>query len=115
MGYVSPLTFYTPYTNPVSLVGFFSAALVTVPSAAFANITPDLSRLGTRLGMSWSVSSIASLIGAPIAGALLRKKDGKTDFIGVQVWSGACLMVGTAWLVVLWVVTVRTQKKGWKV
>jgi predicted MFS family arabinose efflux permease len=97
------------------LWGFFSAALVTVPSAAFANITPDLSRLGTRLGMSWSVSSIASLIGAPIAGALLKTKDGKTDFIGVQVWSGVCLMVGTCWLLVLWVVTVKTQKKGWRV
>ncbi|KAI4617495.1 uncharacterized protein J4E87_003015 [Alternaria ethzedia] len=97
------------------LWGFFSAALVTVPSAAFANITPDLSRLGTRLGMSWSVSSIATLIGAPIAGALLKKTDGRTNFIGVQVWSGACLMVGTGWLVVLWVVTVKSQKKGWRV
>ncbi|KAH5439795.1 hypothetical protein HBI47_045170 [Parastagonospora nodorum] len=97
------------------LWGFFSAALVTVPSAAFANITPDLSRLGTRLGMSWSVSSIASLIGAPIAGALLKKKDGRTDFIGVKVWSAVCLMLGTMWLVVLYVVTVRTQKKGWRV
>jgi MFS family permease len=99
----------------LSLLGFFSAALVTVPSAAFANITPDLSRLGTRLGMSWSVSSIASLIGAPIAGALLRKKDGRTDFIGVQVWSGVCLLVGTCWLIVLYIVAVRTLKKGWRI
>ncbi|EFQ95565.1 hypothetical protein P3342_011391 [Pyrenophora teres f. teres] len=97
------------------LWGFFSAALVTVPSAVFANIIPDLSRLGTRLGMSWSVSSIATLIGAPIAGALLKKKDGRTDFIGVQVWSGACLLIGTCCLIVLWIVTVRTQKKGWRV
>ncbi|KAH7405939.1 major facilitator superfamily domain-containing protein [Phaeosphaeria sp. MPI-PUGE-AT-0046c] len=97
------------------LWGFFSAALVTVPSAAFANITPDLSRLGTRLGMSWSVSSIASLIGAPIAGSLLKRKDGRTDFVGVQVWSGVCLLLGTAWLIVLHTVTVRTQKKGWRV
>ncbi|OAL06077.1 MFS general substrate transporter [Phaeosphaeriaceae sp. SRC1lsM3a] len=97
------------------LWGFFSAALVTVPSAAFANITPDLSRLGTRLGMSWSVSSIASLIGAPIAGSLLKRTDGRTNFIGVQVWSGACLLLGTSWLIVLHTVTVRTQKNGWKV
>ncbi|EDU50116.1 conserved hypothetical protein [Pyrenophora tritici-repentis Pt-1C-BFP] len=94
---------------------FFSAGLVTLPSAAFANITPDLSRLGTRLGMSWSVSSIATLIGAPIAGALLKKKDGRTDFIGVQVWSGVCLIIGTCCLIVLWIFTVKTQKKGWKV
>ncbi|KAJ4326395.1 hypothetical protein N0V94_000070 [Neodidymelliopsis sp. IMI 364377] len=98
------------------LWGFFSAALVTLPSAAFANITPDLSRLGTRLGMSWSVSSIASLIGAPIAGSLLRKDaDGHTNFIGVQIWSGVCLMVGTVCLCVLWFATMKAQNKGWRI
>ncbi|KAJ4409605.1 hypothetical protein N0V91_002526 [Didymella pomorum] len=98
------------------LWGFFSAALVTLPSAAFANITPDLSRLGTRLGMSWSVSSIATLIGAPIAGSLLKTNaDGHLNFIGVQVWSGVCLMVGTGFLLVLWFVTMKTQNKGWRI
>ncbi|KAF2877003.1 major facilitator superfamily domain-containing protein [Massariosphaeria phaeospora] len=98
------------------LWGFFSAALVTLPSAAFANICPDLSRLGTRIGMSWSVSSIATLIGAPIAGALLKTSaDGRTNFVGAQVWSGICLLIGTGWLCVLWIVTVRTQKTGWLV
>jgi hypothetical protein len=65
--------------------------------------------------MSWSVSSIASLIGAPIAGALLKRTDGRTNFIGVQVWSGVCLVIGTAWLVVLWIATVKSQKKWWRV
>jgi MFS family permease len=95
--------------------GFLSAALVTLPSAAFASICPDLSKLGTRIGMSWSVSSIASLIGSPIAGALLRKRNGETDFLGVQLWAGICLLVATGWLVVLWVVTSRTLKKGWRI
>ncbi|KAF2709572.1 MFS general substrate transporter [Pleomassaria siparia CBS 279.74] len=97
------------------LWGFLSAGLVTLPSAAFASISPDLSRLGTRLGMSWSVSSIATLIGAPIAGALLKTKDGKLDFIGVQIWSGVCLLAGAVCLGVLWVQTVKHQKKGWRV
>ncbi|KAF2000247.1 MFS general substrate transporter [Amniculicola lignicola CBS 123094] len=97
------------------LWGFFSAALVTLPSAAFASICPDLSRLGTRLGMSWGVSSIASLIGAPIAGALLTTKNGKTDFIGVQAWSGICLLAGTAWLCVLWFAAVRKLDQGWRI
>ncbi|ORX98314.1 major facilitator superfamily domain-containing protein [Clohesyomyces aquaticus] len=95
------------------LWGFFSAGLVTLPSAAFANICPDLSLLGTRLGMSWGVSSIASLIGAPIAGALLKDKNGHVDFIGVQIWSGVCLLAGTGWLCVLWICTVKKLKKGW--
>ncbi|KAJ4286260.1 hypothetical protein N0V90_013294 [Kalmusia sp. IMI 367209] len=96
--------------------GFLSAALVTLPSAAFASICPDMSRLGTRLGMSWSVSSIATLIGSPIAGALLKtKSNGETDFLGVQLWSGICLLVGSACLFVLWLVTKKTLNKGWRI
>lgn len=95
------------------LWGFCSAALVTLPSAAFANICPDLSLLGTRLGMSWGVSSIATLIGAPIAGALLKKKGDHTDFTGVSVWSGVCLLAGTSCLIFLWLGVVRSHKKGW--
>ncbi|KAF2110083.1 major facilitator superfamily domain-containing protein, partial [Lophiotrema nucula] len=98
------------------LWGFSSAALVTLPSAAFAAICPDLTRLGTRLGMSWAISSIASLIGSPIAGALLKKKsDGTSDFLGVQLWSGICLLSGSCWLVVLWVAAKRRLGVGWRI
>lgn len=95
--------------------GFLSAGLVTLPSAAFAAICPDLSRLGTRLGMSWSVSSVATLIGSPIAGALLRTRNGQIDFLGVQIWSGVCLLAGSVWLGVLWYTTTKTLKRGWRV
>jgi sugar phosphate permease len=94
-------------------LGFFSAGLVTLPSTAFANICPDLSLLGTRLGMSWGVSSVATLIGAPIAGALLKTNAGKSDFSGVQIWSGVCLLLGTSCCIVLWISTVKRFKKGW--
>jgi hypothetical protein len=65
--------------------------------------------------MSWSVSSFATLTGAPIAGALLMTKNGRTDFIGVQLWSGIMLIFGSCWLLLLWVATAKTQKKGWRV
>lgn len=99
------------------LWGFFSAGLVTLPGSCFPNICPDLSLLGTRLGMSWGFCSVASLIGAPIAGALLRTSISSNgtpviSFLGVQVWSGVFLLLGSAWLVVLWIATVRQQKKG---
>lgn len=58
---------------------------------------------------------MATLIGAPIGGALLLKKNGETSFIGVQVWSGVFLLIGTCFIVTLWTLTVRKQKKGWKV
>ncbi|KAH7563323.1 hypothetical protein BM1_00370 [Bipolaris maydis] len=97
------------------LWGFFSAGLVTLPAAAFASITTDMSRLGTRLGMSWSASSVATLIGAPIAGALLKRENGRTDFLGVQLWSGIFLFVGTGTLAIFWAMVVRKKKSGWKV
>jgi hypothetical protein len=47
--------------------------------------------------MSWGVSSVSTLIRLPIAGALLTTKrvDGREmmNFIGVQLWSGICLLV----------------------
>ena len=58
----------------------------------------------------------ATLIGAPIAGSLLKTNaDGHLNFIGVQIWSGVCLMVGTGFLLVLWFVTMKTQNKGWRI
>lgn len=102
--------------SKLTIIGFLSAALVTLPSAAFANICPDMSRLGTRLGMSWSVSSIATLIGSPIAGALLTTNpNGETNFLGPQLWSGVCLLVGSACLAVLWAVTKKTLNTGWRI
>ncbi|KAF2275990.1 MFS general substrate transporter [Westerdykella ornata] len=96
--------------------GFFSAGLVTLPSAAFAGICPDLSRLGTRLGMSMSVSSVATLIGAPIAGALVTtKSDGRTSYLGVQLWSGIFLLFAATWCCVLWVTAWKFLKAGWRV
>jgi hypothetical protein len=65
--------------------------------------------------MSWGVSSIATLIGAPIVGTLLKRKNGYTDFIGPQIWTGVFLLFGTGCIAVLWTLTVKKQKKGWKV
>jgi hypothetical protein len=67
------------------------------------------------MGMSWAVSSIATLIGSPIAGELLRTKNGRTDFLGVQLWSGCCLLVAAVWVAVLWWVSSRRMGKGWKI
>ncbi|CAI6336094.1 unnamed protein product [Periconia digitata] len=98
------------------LWGFLSASLVTLPASAFATICPDLSRLGTRMGMSWSVSSIATLIGPPIAGQLIRtKEDGKVDFLGLQLWSGIFLLVTSCTLSILWYVSMKKLGKGWRI
>lgn len=97
--------------------GFCSAGLVTLPAAVFPSLCPDPSRLGTRTGMSWGISSFASLIGSPIAGALLKSQGGtgkrpRSSFLGPQLWAGCCLLVGAGTICLLWVMTVRRRKTG---
>ncbi|KXJ88270.1 major facilitator superfamily domain-containing protein, partial [Microdochium bolleyi] len=44
-------------------VGFFSGGMVALPAVTLASITPDLRRIGTRLGMSSLLNAFGSLIG----------------------------------------------------
>jgi predicted MFS family arabinose efflux permease len=96
--------------------GFCSAGLVTLPAAVFPSLCPDPRRLGTRTGMSWGISSFASLIGSPIAGALLKTsgtgRHPRSDYLGPELWAGCCLLTGSGIIAVLWVVVARERKSG---
>jgi MFS family permease len=99
--------------------GFCSGGLVTLPAAVFPRLCPDLKRLGTRTGMSWGISSFATLIGSPIAGALLKRHEpgqsaerARLNYLGPQLWAGAFLMLGAAIILVLWMDTRRRTKLG---
>jgi predicted MFS family arabinose efflux permease len=99
------------------LWGFCSAGLVTLPATVFPSLCPDSSRLGTRVGMSWGISSFASLIGSPIAGALLKShgnggKQQRSDFLGPQLWAGICLLIGAGAIAVLYIVTYKRRRVG---
>jgi len=92
-----------------ALYGAFSGALVPLPPSIFPVVCPDRKVLGTRLGMAQSVSSIANLVGPPIAGALLRiNRDGR-NFLGVELWSGLILLLGTCQLFVLWITLIKRR------
>lgn len=99
--------------------GFLSAGLVTLPAAVFPSLCPDPGRLGTRVGMSWGLSAFASLIGSPIAGAILKSTPGtngraraRSDFLGPQLWAGTCLLLGSFVIFVLWFMTFKKRKIG---
>ncbi|KAF2427857.1 MFS general substrate transporter [Tothia fuscella] len=98
--------------------GFCSGGLVTLPAAVFPTLCPDQRRLGTRVGMSWGISSFASLTGPPIAGALLGKSSGpaghqpRSDYLGPQLWAGCCLLVGSLFVFALWLKTVKQRNQG---
>ncbi|KAI2622310.1 putative MFS monocarboxylate transporter [Hypoxylon sp. NC1633] len=78
--------------------GFFSGGVVALPAVVLTSFTPDLSRLGTRLGMSSVLNSVASLIGTPIAGAILSSTG---NYLGIQLFAGFLFMATAGSLVAL--------------
>lgn len=83
------------------LYGFFSGALIAMPPGVFPKICPDPSKMGSRMGISWTFVAIAMLVGSPIAGVLVDLET--KAFVGAQVWSGATLGVGVLLQVVVWI------------
>ncbi|KAK9380321.1 major facilitator superfamily [Kockiozyma suomiensis] len=80
------------------LYGFFSGGIVSLMSSCIAQVTPVSNQIGTYLGMSMAIVSIAGLTGTPICGALLQNFGTYAQtaiFSGVVVLFGAFL-VGTA-------------------
>ena len=83
----------------VVLYGFFSGALIGLPSAVLPYVSP-LNVLGTRMGMTWGLAGIALLVGSPIAGALVDLASG--DFSRLQLFCGICLVAGASLQIPLW-------------
>ncbi|KAK1621799.1 major facilitator superfamily domain-containing protein [Colletotrichum phormii] len=67
------------------LYGFFCASVVTLAPVVLASITDDLGILGTRLGFVAVLKGIGSLIGPPIAGAILGSTG---SYLGAQLFTG---------------------------
>ncbi|KAH8893443.1 MFS general substrate transporter [Thozetella sp. PMI_491] len=99
--------------------GFCSAGLVTLPAAVFPGLCPDPRRLGTRIGMSWGLSSFGSLIGTPIAGALLKHNigpDGRqlfSDYLASEIFPACCLLCGGVLICWLWLRTMKQRQSGY--
>ncbi|KAK9778625.1 putative Major facilitator superfamily domain-containing protein [Seiridium cardinale] len=78
--------------------GFFSGGIVALPAVVLTSFTSDLSRLGTRLGMSSVLNAFGSLIGAPIGGAILNSTG---SYLGIQLYAGSIVTVTAGCLLAL--------------
>lgn len=87
------------------LYGFFSGSFVSLPPSALVSLSPDLSKVGTRIGMSFGVSSLGVLVGSPVGGALLNLHTG--HYVRMQVFCAVTLLFACAMLVVA-----RVAKSG---
>lgn len=83
--------------------GFFSGTFVSISGPALATLSPDLSLVGTHMGMSFSFSALGLLIGNPVAGVLLGY-----GWIGPAMFCGAANV-----LAALFIVAARVKKTGW--
>lgn len=74
------------------LYGFFSGTLIALGPVSTASLTPDLSRFGGRIAMSLMAIAFGSLIGSPVAGAIIESQGGSYE--GARIWAGVILMAG---------------------
>ena len=53
------------------LIGFFSGLYIALPPICFVALTPDKSKLGSRMGMSYSIIAFSMLAGGAGGGSVL--------------------------------------------
>lgn len=80
------------------LYGACQGIIVALPPAIIANMAMarDPTRTGTWIGIGMMFSGLGVLVGSPIGGALVMRD--QTDFLGLQVFAGAVIAVGTCTL-----------------
>ncbi|KAI0104646.1 major facilitator superfamily domain-containing protein [Nemania sp. FL0031] len=71
--------------------GIVSASFQCLFPSMVARISPRLDTIGTRLGMAFSVSALASLTGPPIGGAIQTASGG--GYFAPQVWAATATLV----------------------
>jgi len=84
-GYIAFLIFY----------GITSGAVSTLSAAVLPYICPNLSTVGTRFGMVYSVAGLGVLASNPVATKLISV-GASVDYLGSQLWTGLTIAIGAA-------------------
>jgi MFS family permease len=74
------------------LYGFFSGSWFALQSSCIAQIS-KMEKIGVRMGMAYSLVSFATLVGEPIAGAILTRDN--ANYTGLIVFTGVSLLLGS--------------------
>lgn len=78
-----------------AVYGFLSGAFISVITPCVAQIS-DINEIGTRIGALYTLISVPSLVGGPIAGALIQYQSGSyTGMIGL---SGSSVIFGSLFI-----------------
>ena len=94
------------------LYGFFAGAYVSLIPPVLVELTPDMTVVGTWLGMSLFVAAFGLLIGTPIAGSLVNIE--KKQFVAAQGFTGGVILMGALLMLMALIIQAR-KMKSWKV
>ncbi|KAM6534224.1 hypothetical protein FALCPG4_007156 [Fusarium falciforme] len=75
-----------------SIYGIAAGAFQSLFPPALSDLTTDVQKTGVRMGMVFTLNSIATLTGPPIAGTIIRISGG--HYLGAQVFAGVSLLLG---------------------
>ena len=89
-------------------LGFFSGLYIALPPICFVALTDDKSKLGSRMGMSYSIIAFSMLIGGPGGGAALGTID-PLNWTGLWIFGGVMCCVSSVLYGIL-----RVRKYGAK-
>lgn len=78
-----------------AVYGFLSGAFISVITPCVAQIS-DINEIGSRIGALYTLISVPSLVGGPIAGALIQYQDG--SYTGVIGLSGSSIIFGSLFI-----------------
>ncbi|PVH95940.1 MFS monocarboxylate transporter-like protein [Periconia macrospinosa] len=80
----------------VTLYGICANSVQTLFPSTLSQLTTDLSKMASRVGMVFTVGSIACLTGPPLAGKLIDMGGG--SYLYAQVFGGSSMLVGCMFL-----------------
>ncbi|ORY10665.1 major facilitator superfamily domain-containing protein [Clohesyomyces aquaticus] len=75
------------------IYGYCTGHFIALLPAVVGQISPE-EKLGARMGALYSVAALASLIGTPIGGALIKDSKMREGYQGLILYSGGALLSG---------------------
>ncbi|KAH6611797.1 major facilitator superfamily domain-containing protein [Boeremia exigua] len=93
------------YYAYIVVYGLSAASFQSLFSTTIAAYCHDIANIGTRLGMAFTGMGVATLVGGPISGALLKMGG---SYVAPICWNAALMVVGTGL-----VVAARVWEHGW--
>jgi MFS family permease len=92
--------------------GYASGAIVSLPPSILTRMSPKLTVVGTRLGMTFMFAGCGFLIGTPIASTVLNLSE--AEFWKAQLFSGIFVAAGTICFMILRVILAK-QINDWRI